>query len=790
MELIERLRRSLGESYIVERELGGGGMARVFVAEERALGRKVVVKVLSPELAAEVSSERFAREIRLAAALQQANIVPLLSAGDAGGVPYYTMPFVEGQSLRHRLATGPLPIPFVANVLRDVARALAYAHERGVIHRDIKPDNVLLSGDSAVVTDFGIAKALAAALPASGATLTSAGVMIGTPSYMAPEQALGDPGTDHRADLYAFGCMAYELLTGSPPFTGPSIQRIVAGHMSDTAPSVAAKRTNVPANIAAVVDRCLRKDPDERPQSAREILDMLDTVEAPAAVALSPASTGKRTWRSYALGVAGLAAVAIALLAMPKRSTAPRTLAVMPFTNIGGDSTQEYFSEGIAVDLTTALSKVPGLQVTARSLAFTFKGRSVDARTVGRELGVDALLEATVQRFNDRLRVTAQLTRTADGVALWSNTYERDSRDVFGVQDAIATSIVNELRPTLAGRPDSARGANVAGTTNFEAYNSYLRGVYLLEHRGQGVATSISFFKDAIAKDSLFARAYGKLAEALQLLIYFSGTPLSAVQQQSIDAARTALRLDSASASGHLGLALAYDHVFRWDDAEREYLAAIRLEPEDATARVQYGRHLMYRARLDEAMVQYRRATVADPLNGTAWAWVGHVHSLQGRHDSAIAAGRKAREADPGLLLARTMSATDAIAAGDTALAISLASNIEGPPAWRGQAAFVLASAGQTATARRIVRELERLPPDTWLIHTALVMASLGFPDTTRALRELEEAQRRGEIIPKWTSFSDYMYDPLRGSARFAAMVRAFNLDARIATSPGGGRPR
>jgi eukaryotic-like serine/threonine-protein kinase len=277
MDLRQRVQESLSGTHTIERELGGGGMSRVFVASEHRLGRKVVVKVLAPELAAAMSAERFEREIQLAASLQQANILPVISAGDMDGLPFYTMPFVEGESLRARLAGGAVPLAQAVDILRDVAKALSYAHERGVVHRDIKPDNILLSGRTAVVADFGIAKAIVAAQEKpAGATLTQLGTAVGTPAYMAPEQAAGDPDTDHRADIYAFGCMAYELLTGQPPFSGLPPHKLVVAHMNETPRDVRELRPDCPAPLASLVMQCLAKNPAERPADADDVLRQLD----------------------------------------------------------------------------------------------------------------------------------------------------------------------------------------------------------------------------------------------------------------------------------------------------------------------------------------------------------------------------------------------------------------------------------------------------------------------------------------------------------------------------------
>ncbi|HJU72717.1 MAG TPA: serine/threonine-protein kinase, partial [Gemmatimonadaceae bacterium] len=280
-DLSSQLGNTLGTAYTIERELRAGGMARVFVAVETALARRVVIKVLSPDLAAGVSAQRFAREIRLAASLQQANIVPVLSTGETEGLPYYTMPFVEGLSLRDRMQEGRLPVTTSISILRDVARALAFAHEHGVVHRDIKPENILLSGDSAVVTDFGIARALTRAMSDQGAvspepTITQFGSALGTPAYMAPEQVAADPNVDHRADIYAFGCLAYELVAGESPFAGRSTQQLLAAHLGERPIPLSEKAPDCAPGITTLVMRCLEKDAGARPQSARELLMSLE----------------------------------------------------------------------------------------------------------------------------------------------------------------------------------------------------------------------------------------------------------------------------------------------------------------------------------------------------------------------------------------------------------------------------------------------------------------------------------------------------------------------------------
>ena len=370
-ELRDHLQTALTGAYVVEREIAGGGMSRVFVAEERALGRRVVVKVLSPELAAGVNVERFRREIQLTARLQHPHIVPILSAGEMDGLPFYTMPLVEGESLRVRLVrAGALPVALAVSILRDVARALDFAHEKGVVHRDIKPDNILLAGDSAAVSDFGIAKAIAASRLGDDEALTQLGMALGTPHYMAPEQIAADPAIDHRADLYSLGCVAYEMLAGETPFAGRAPTALFKAHLLEQPARITSKRADVPDTLEVVISRCLAKDPATRPPSARDVLALLDRTSA----AVAESTTA----------------------AIPVREAL--TIVVLPFVNLDADAEGEHFADGLTDEVITDLSMLKMLRVTSRQSAMRLKGSDKDVRTIARELGTRYVLTGGIRR--------------------------------------------------------------------------------------------------------------------------------------------------------------------------------------------------------------------------------------------------------------------------------------------------------------------------------------------------------------------------------------------------------
>ncbi len=804
-ELGAYLQAALGDAYTIERELGGGGMGRVFLARERALGRTVVIKVLLPVLAAGLRAERFAREMRVAAAVQHPNVVPVFKAGEAGGLPYYVMPYVRGESLRARLTReGRLPLADVVSVLRDVARALAFAHEQGVVHRDVKPENVLLAGDAAVVTDFGIAKAVAAAASVVGLaesasdlrTLSAVGSVIGTPAYMAPEQAAGDAGVDHRVDVYAWGVLAYELFAGAHPFAQAlTPQSMLAAHLSETPAPLSHRVSEIPPMFAALVTRCLEKNPARRPQSAREILDVLATITTPSAgrVVLRTAATN---WgRRVALAAGGLLVLGlvayIATTLPSRRSTgpapsAPLTLAVLPFEAVGGDTANAYFGDGIADEIAAALSKVGGLRVASRTSATAFRAsHSVDVRELGRRLGVSTVLEGRVRRAGDRMRLAVQLTSVGDGMTLWSDVYEREVKDVFRVQDEIARSIVGALRARLADTagPQPGRTFSSPGTTNREAYDLYLRGNYLLERRGGGVSKAVEYFERAIAADSTFARAYAGLAFALELLPNYAATPPRAVEWRATEAARHALALDPTLAEAYTALGLVHMLALRWREADEAFQRAVAVDPDFAPGQYFYGSYLIRVGRVADAEEHMRRARIADPLSVPASALLAYCLSLLGRYDESLAESRRAYDLDSSSSGARGFVPLAMLHDGHPEEARAMARVAVLPPFnGVGVAAYVLAATGDRAGAAATVRELEARARGEWSVATGLAYAYLGLGDTARALSALETAARAGER--PYLTFADPMFDPVRESARFAAVVRRLGLDERVFTAP------
>lgn len=640
--LEEHLGAALGAQYRIERELGGGGMSRVFLARDVSLDRPVVVKV-HPHGSQGVTGDRFRREVQVAAQLQHPNLVPVLSAGDAQGLLYFIMPFVEGESLRALLdRDGPLPPARARTVLRDVARALDFAHDNGIVHRDIKPDNVLLAGDAAMVTDFGVAKALSSAR-AADENLTGVGMSLGTPSYIAPEQAAGDDNVDHRADLYAWGCVAYEVLAGAPPFTGRSAQQLIVAHIAEPAPALGPRAPDAPARLIALVMQCLEKDPARRPASAAALVAALDTADAPMA-----RTGGRRLVAGLVIAALALVAVIVALVRRPSPpgpAGEGTSIAVLPFAAIGAPD-DEYFADGMTDELIAALSRVPGLRVASRTSVFALKdSEDRDVRAIARRLAVSAVLEGSVRRAGGQLRLNAQLTSAADGLTLWSETYQREVSDLFQVQDDLAQSIAAALRHRFDPGTVDHRG-----TDDLEAYDLYLKGMHRWRQRSDpALREAIGFFEAAIARDSSFARAWAGLGDGLSLLPLYGATPQDSIAGRARAAANRALALDSALAAAHTTLGNLAKANGNWAEARAAFGRAIGLDSADVTALQWLGEVEYLTGRLDESVAAFERAVRIDSTSAIVLAQLGHVHGLRGDTAAARVAIRRAVRHAPNL---------------------------------------------------------------------------------------------------------------------------------------------
>lgn len=609
-DFLNPVRSALAPQYAIDRLIGRGGMAVVYLAEDRKHKRRVAVKVLRPELAATLAVDRFVSEIGIAATLSHPHILPLFDSGEADGLLYYVMPFVEGESLRTRLGREwQLPIDEAVRIAQQVASALHYAHTRGVVHRDIKPENILLNGDTAMVVDFGIGLALAAA---GASRITQVGELVGTPDYMSPEQATGEAGIDSRTDVYSLGCVLFEMLTGEPPFKGPTVAAVIHQVCTQPPPSARALREAVPEALSAVVRKALAKAPTDRFESASAF--------------------------SQALGNPALAAL------LAPADPGPRSIAVLPFVNLTGDSDQEYFCDGMTEEIINALAHEPAMKVAARTSSFAFKGKHENIRKVGEELKVSTVLEGSVRRTASRLRITAQLINVADGYHLWSGRYDRAMKDVFALQDELAGALAETLKLQIVDRggPPLIK----RGTSDLEAYHRYLRGRHFWYARDMGKA--LEAFEAAIAKDPNYALAHAGAADAYSVLAHYGFLPSQLAREKATRSAARAVEIDPALAEGLCSMGLTHTY-FGWDfrKAEQAYQKALSLKPGIGLAHGWLGVLYGFAGRYDQAIAAADRAVEDEPLSPLLNCLVCIAHFYSRQFDAAIAACETALEVAP-----------------------------------------------------------------------------------------------------------------------------------------------
>jgi len=809
-ELSERLTTILGEELVIQRELGGGGMSRVFVAFEPALNRRVVVKVLPDEIATVLSRERFRREILTSATLQHPNIVPVISAGDKAGLIHFVMPFVDGESLRGRLQRdGTLTPVSVVSIMRDVARALAYAHERGVVHRDIKPDNVLLSGGTAVVADFGVAKAFASAREGThghSATLTNVGMSLGTPAYMAPEQVAGDTKVDARTDLYALGALAYEALCGRPVFPRESVAAILRAHLTDAPEPPRKIKPAIPAALEEAVLRCLEKDPAARPQSASELLAILEnpavlsgafTMEGKSPSLTLRALTPRHAWRMGAVVALGAAAMVAGLsvwgggdgrgAAVVARPAVP-TIAVLPLLSVSADSSANYLAFGVTDEVINALTRIGGVRVTSRSAAQEAQKHSLSLTQLSESLGVTHALEGTIQRQGTEIHVAVRLVNTADGLTAWSEVFDGSTDEIFDMQRYIAGAVAEAVRKDLGPRIDSTLGAGTYQPKP-DAHDAYLRAHYELARRGDGDLTrAVAQLRRAVSIDSQYAVAWAELAQALTILpLYGKGDPGS-LQEEAQRAAQRALAIDSTLAAAHAALGNLLNAQWRWQQGAAALQRAIRLDPSYAPAHQWLGENRLLNGDLPEAERALAEAVRIDSTLSVSRAVHGLVLALLKRpeeSDRAIAAALamtpsvSALHVMKGTALLYTNRVTEAIRALEIARVIDPAS-----PLVLGTLGYAYGRAGDSRMAAELERQLASGPARAG-IGMALAKIRLGAGDTAAALDLLERALRERDPLFAAEPMRSPLYVPLHRNERFARIVQAAGLDSRRVTGRG-----
>ena len=741
-----QLQSALGASYTLERELTGGGMSRVFVAHDVTLGRRVVVKTLAPESPGELSADRFRREIQLVASLQQANIVPLLTAGEVGGVPYYTMPFVEGESLRARLAArGPHSIGETINILRDVARALAFAHQHGVVHRDIKPDNILLSGSTAVVTDFGIAKALAAARTAPNGALTQTGLAVGTPAYVAPEQASGDPRIDHRADLYALGVVGYELLAGAPPFAGRTPQATLAAHVVERPRPVGERRPDTPPALAALVMQCLEKDPDRRPQSALEVLAALES-------GLTPSD--------------GIGST---------HATAKPSIAVLPFANLSPDPADEYFADGLTDEIITDLSPIRALHVIARASMMRFKGTGKDPLAVARELGVRYVLDGSVRRAGSSLRLTARLIDSDDGSTLWAEKLGGTVEDVFAMQERVSRTIVNALRLTLNPREDERlRARPISDVRAYEYFLQARQAMWMFTLESLDRAEHL--IRDAqrlIGENARLLSALGVVH--LHYLETGQVDPKPHLEAAGVCASRLAA-LDPDSFELHSLRGSLHFKRGEIREAIQSLVRARELEPNNSDVPpVLCYAYLM--AGMDERARELANAAVRlDPLTPLFQCMPGFCEVMAGRPSLAIPYYKRFLEMDPANPAAHCFLAWTLAEAGDPAMALERADELARrfPSTMFGQVggAFAHALRGdREAGLAAISNELRSLSRRSEMFSRFLAVIETIFGNSDAAIDLLQNLVDGGFAHYPYLARGWVKIAPLRTHPRFQRLL-------------------
>jgi serine/threonine-protein kinase len=750
-DLFGRLREALASRYTLQHELGEGGMAKVFLAHDLKYDRDVAIKVLRPDLAADVGIGRFLHEIQVAARLHHPHILPLYDSDQAEDMAYYVMPYIKGETLRQRLKRErQLAVPEALQFAREVADALSYAHTAKVVHRDIKPENILLDSGHALVADFGIARAIG-----ESQAMTSKGHVIGSPTYMSPEQVDGSEYIDGRSDIYSLGCLLFEMLVGEPPFRGTTVTAIIANRLTSPMPSARAFRELVPEAVDAAIRKAMATLPADRFSTAAQFAEALGT---PATVAI----------------------VVGAAQAMVREVTSAKSVAVLPFENMSTDPENEYFSDGITDDIIAQLSKIRALKVISRTSSMQYKKTTKKIVTIAEELGVAAVLEGSVRRAGPRVRIVVHLVDPATEKHLWGDTFDRQLTDVFEVQSEVAQQITGALAVALS--PEEKQRVDKKATGDAEAYNHYLLGRFHVNKWSEAnVQKAIEEFEAAIAKDPGYALAYAGLADAYELLsIGLSSKPALENLTKAKSMALKALELDESLAEAHTSLAYArWLGDLDWSTAEREFKRALELKSSYVPAHQWYAEYLAALGRHEEALTEIKRAQQLDPLAVPVNRAVGWILYFARRYGQAAEELRKALAMDPEFLGARLVLWWVLVASGAYEEAIvDIRKDLERPGSStvkKLMLAYACAASGKRDEATGILWEVEAKVAAEDRLALLSTFPLIALNETDRAFQQLVRAYEHREPGLMFLKVAPW-FDALRTDPRYGALVEKLGL--------------
>ena len=766
---LARLAAALADRYRIERELGAGGMATVYLAEDLKHHRQVAVKVLRPELAAVLGAERFLAEINVTANLQHPNLLPLFDSGAADGLFYYVMPYVEGETLRARLTREQqLPVDETIRLITLIAAALDYAHARGVIHRDLKPENILLQASQPVIADFGIALAVA---HAGGSRVTETGLSLGTPEYMSPEQAAADRVIDARSDQYSLGAVAYEMLIGEPPHTGATAQIIIARLMAEPPRSIRTARPDVAPWVDAAVRRALAKTPADRFAGCGDFAQALSAGAPPA---------GRRQRAVLASAAAVLLVLAGIGYAVSGRGRSKPldSIAVLPFEIRNNDPDDEYISDGITESISNSLTRLPGLKVIPFSVARRYQGKAMTSQQVGDELHVAAVLTGRVTRRGDSLTIGVELADVHQGTLLWGTQYNRKLVDLLAVQRDIAAAVSGRLQTQRSG--EDQRRLQSGSTDDPEAYQLYLKGHYFTAKlTTDGINKGAAYFKQALAIDSNYALAWDGLAFNYTAASDWTMSPKEAERLANAAATR-ALTIDTTLASAHVSLGLVA-HWYHWDwaAAEREFTRAIEMSPSDRRGHQYYAWLLATLGRYDQAIVEAKRAQLLDPVSAEATNHVGLILVLARRYDEAIPWLRMAIDLDPTYsiayqILGKADEQLGRMPEGISAYQKAIEGDSTNADSW-SNLGHAYAVSGRPADARRILADLKTTSSKGYVSPYYIALIHAGLGDKDQALAWFERAVDDRSSLPVLFS-SDARWDKLHADPRWASLMKRIGL--------------